>query len=1162
MSAPPLKTGKSVRAAVDQINENISNAVPELVLLLITLQDRCTPPPPTTASSVEAVAKSADVLAGIAEQLAKTEYTKWPTVQAEINAAAREVADNARGLRKAMADLGRGDLAAGYTRLMESTRVIGGTCIKVLAVVYGASFSRMNLQFKLADEEVAALDTRAAESAPKKFVEDLSKAVTDGNQLAAFIRQQADAEDSEVVQKDLRDAADMLERAGDDVIARCNEFTSDFGDPERQAADRELANYRKALSDAMRPVHDRERELADQTAAALRAAGKRVAAVPRTGRTAVPQSADVRRGDGLGGEFEAQRAALQALDDLVGQGRQAEAAQQAKAIAARQPALLDEARRAASGSGDPRRSRDVENACTELERLLPEVIVGTKHALQDRNAQPELDRKVAEMDDALSRAAPPLPPRGSSGMRPEDFARQMDDIANAIHVPPEQQTALNADRLADNYAAVGPRASSGDRPGVAEATRAIAEGQPALIAEARREAAACGDPRTQDEVAEACRSLDQLGPRQAGAGKQLLDDPHSPEKRAECDRNARAARTALDCISDALCPPPELAAGDAEREVRKAMEDYKRALGTNDPRQTKRAYENLDPKLVDLRNNAELVALAEDPTKAKQARDAVRNLNERINAMRGAEQAFERDPSARNRAEAERRLKELQDALDELDRLIDIASKAPAERLKHELDLMQAASDRRDAPGATKHAKEAATIQPAVIETAHDIAGKAKSPETRKRADQIAKDLEAMLPETLQSLKEALKGPQGQLTQADDELRDNVQEMKDKITELEGLADAGTRKGDAAAAIARAHYAADALAKAAKANDGAGAQKASQALKAAGADLRRAQANKPPGWAANPELVSAALDDFDKLSKEALSASPAVGRGDRNANQKTTDSARAVHEPLDRLWDLLNGDKAPAAHARDRIKGLAAHARKCAAEGKPLDLEALLRASKELADSLLRFSDAARTAACRDNDMSGGAGAAGKDLLDLVDRTERGRGGSASSGAQGAASGGGRVAQEISRVANEIDTAVARHKREVSNAQSCGCIDVSALTDAMKRLAEAARNGQREHLVVTAREIAALIAKICAELEAVADRCRDPRFKDRIKRSLMALRNFSVQLKIVAAVKAATKEGECGEVDEQVICVVNSIGISLNESLVAVQNSKKAGLMK
>ena len=73
-------------------------------------------------------------------------------------------------------------------------------------------------------------------------------------------------------------------------------------------------------------------------------------------------------------------------------------------------------------------------------------------------------------------------------------------------------------------------------------------------------------------------------------------------------------------------------------------------------------------------------------------------------------------------------------------------------------------------------------------------------------------------------------------------------------------------------------------------------------------------------------------------------------------------------------------------------------------------------------------------------------------------------------------------------------------------------------------------------------------------------RCSDPEERDKLIRSYQALRNYSVQLKILASVNAATSSLDINEKkkeDNQMVVLAQSIGKLLSETIKTVEAAQK-----
>jgi hypothetical protein len=74
----------------------------------------------------------------------------------------------------------------------------------------------------------------------------------------------------------------------------------------------------------------------------------------------------------------------------------------------------------------------------------------------------------------------------------------------------------------------------------------------------------------------------------------------------------------------------------------------------------------------------------------------------------------------------------------------------------------------------------------------------------------------------------------------------------------------------------------------------------------------------------------------------------------------------------------------------------------------------------------------------------------------------------------------------------------------------------------LQKLAKAARESNREQILLSGRTINALIIAYQADLKRIIDSCTDPVRKDVLIRNGRVMRNYGVQLKILCSVKAST----------------------------------------
>merc|ERR1711916_268723 len=145
--------------------------------------------------------------------------------------------------------------------------------------------------------------------------------------------------------------------------------------------------------------------------------------------------------------------------------------------------------------------------------------------------------------------------------------------------------------------------------------------------------------------------------------------------------------------------------------------------------------------------------------------------------------------------------------------------------------------------------------------------------------------------------------------------------------------------------------------------------------------------------------------------------------------------------------------------------------------------------------------------------------------------------------------------EKIGAVADHVEEAALGRGRANTAMRSLIQSDVTTtltgrIIEELRKMAVAAKNNQRQQLLVSARTISQLIQEIWKELRKLSGKCQplsDPwiaHTQDRIIKNGQALRNYATQLKILASVKAASSEPD-SDADDQLITVIRSLGSSL-----------------
>lgn len=146
--------------------------------------------------------------------------------------------------------------------------------------------------------------------------------------------------------------------------------------------------------------------------------------------------------------------------------------------------------------------------------------------------------------------------------------------------------------------------------------------------------------------------------------------------------------------------------------------------------------------------------------------------------------------------------------------------------------------------------------------------------------------------------------------------------------------------------------------------------------------------------------------------------------------------------------------------------------------------------------------------------------------------------------------------ESLKQVANDIRAAVApvTETANATGATANSAVASSAtnsLATELERLAMAAQHNKRQDVLVCGRTISALVTQLYESLRQTAKESTNPLVQDKLYKSSQALKNFAIQLKILASVKAASNVDD-SDADEQLGTLTRALGAALGEGLKAV----------
>eukprot|EP01120_Amphizonella_sp_Union-15-10_P015102 TRINITY_DN7654_c0_g1_i4.p1 TRINITY_DN7654_c0_g1~~TRINITY_DN7654_c0_g1_i4.p1 ORF type:complete len:653 (-),score=205.77 TRINITY_DN7654_c0_g1_i4:90-2048(-) len=129
----------------------------------------------------------------------------------------------------------------------------------------------------------------------------------------------------------------------------------------------------------------------------------------------------------------------------------------------------------------------------------------------------------------------------------------------------------------------------------------------------------------------------------------------------------------------------------------------------------------------------------------------------------------------------------------------------------------------------------------------------------------------------------------------------------------------------------------------------------------------------------------------------------------------------------------------------------------------------------------------------------------------------------------------------VAEVAIEVKKSVVKHK---------GNKESKDVADALQELANAARAGKRQQMIVSGRAISAHIQQFIKQLKDLSDRVasKNPMYQDRLIRYTHTLKNYATQMKIMISVKASSIERDA-DADESLASITRGLGQMMTEAL-------------
>eukprot|EP01128_Nolandella_sp_AFSM9_P008029 TRINITY_DN45_c1_g1_i1.p1 TRINITY_DN45_c1_g1~~TRINITY_DN45_c1_g1_i1.p1 ORF type:complete len:1121 (+),score=413.38 TRINITY_DN45_c1_g1_i1:168-3365(+) len=1053
-------------------------------------------------------------LAKIARELASADYADFAEISSEILEASDAVDEATGGMDKAILELGNSttDRKQSWNLLVDSCRVMSGKTIRLLQIVYGADLKRLQLTADQLMNDLGNINTNNLKdpSNQQDFANQIQPLVGKALKLANYVKDRADDNDSPFSRDLLKKASDDLREAANNVIAAGN---AALQNPElAPQVDEALGNLRRAIGDAQNLVDETSTDgnpklnALEKLAPAL---DRAIAAVK-----AVPPASD------KGGEpyKAAEKEVREAVGDVV-----------------RKLKLNPKTKRQAGDVDDGLKTQLLKARRAQAGGSRPELDDATKWLLDALNGLYHVDDdKPKHNPDDLN-----------------EFQKALQNLRKTVNpddLYPNKKVDDAWDRLNNNVKGLRKAVNDQD-PGLGTHNLKDMWGNGNDLAQKiKDEKPVHPTPRYIRQEKASDDMLKDLLPNVIRKGKPAMVDPN----------DAGAAEDLLD-----------------------ALRRLRRGMGRMEPKDEKDMRDNWADLLANLKKVRDKAEKGEPVDEGLEAiKNALKNL--RRGAERRALQRpdnkeailgpmkelddlgdrFKGEAKAADLPAMDKTIPEMEDAWNRLNKAANAESVGAIQDLEDAMEDVMASADLASAPRLVSAAKD--TLQK--LDVVDDLVKTLADPASRAKADQAMAEIRPGIKDFIAAAREAVKNPDDR--KLVDQTADVLNRLKKPIADLKEAFDPQSRDRLIEGAGAAVKRALEALRKANESGD-------PKAIREALQDLKEALAYYNG-------LINGTVDDLadtgrkkilEHEKKGAIDLEKDVARADPLDKEGITRMLDSVPAAVDDFLGALRNDEVD-----DAVKGgaLANHlaAEFGALDGDDMDLGDLLGTAGTLS-SLLRGmvkgnGDLAEALGADESKLTDTAKAA--IAFDRSLRKLEGNEPEEETVEEVSLAPPAPPASVVSDIADDIFekgditsdnvedlmSAVAYQIHEQAKSVSA---EADAIAAALQKLAKAAREGQKQEMLLAAREVAAHINAFCKELatlgKSLPGKNRHQLMEaDRLIRASQGLRTFGTQLKILTSVKAASIE-ENRDNDESLSTITTNLGNVLTQALTGMASVQK-----
>lgn len=1110
----------SVAQIVRGIIDDLSDGVSDLVLIVVIMAEQNAPVPEPLPNASSIVNQTANTLANIARELAKTDYVDFAEIVKEINEASAEVEVGTQTMEKAMSALqSNGDRKTGWNGLVDACRVMSGNTIKLLQIVYGADLKRLQLT---ADDVLNSIDGVVKPSNlrdkgnQQKFVDDMGTVVTGAVRLAELIDKKADDCDDGFgrdklrnIAKELMDLVREVTQAGNEALANPDANSGLF--------EQKLKELQDKIRRAKRAVYDAE--TTPPSVAKLQGLGPLIKAI----KSVEDLNKDGRKGPGY------ERAKKAVVDDLSPIIRQLKIGPKKDRI-----------------DGDR-----VEQSLADLLKNL-------------RKSGPGVDKDVEDSTKWLLDALNNLRKKQEGGSASKD---DLDEFNNALGNlkklltgmvnRPQDKEQMASDQFKDSLGLIKRAAKDGDTDKVPQHLRNGVNNAKNFANQLRENAK--NDPHNAPRMNQTAENIEMNLPflvnkSKAALGSGLKDGDDLNDMLAALRRLQRAT-----AMND---PNADRDLNDHWQKILDAIRKAREGLDKGNKQDQEDGLRNLRDALAGLRRCGD--RLAENHPNRREIDEPMHNIRNMLDKYGDLIRAAGNgDKSARQ--DLDKIPPELNIQYQRLDNATKNSALRPIQAVCDAINKVQGSVDAGNQETFTPNAKELFTS----VQDLGNHIDTLPTP-TKNKLREHNEKLTPLMKTYIQTARESMKNPEdSNLVEA---ANNAAERLRVPLYEMKKIIDQDGKDRDVEAAGAEVKRCLAELKDALASGDKDRIREALENLRNA-MDRYNNMANDHTEKVEDPHKKRALGDALKDVRNSNMDIRALNDPNDKNRMKEVADSTNDAIENFlttvrnDNADDIIRG----AAIANNLVASLANQ------NLDELDLSDLLGTADSLS-ALLRglmgdpnmTQETARKLGTNANDVSATARAAREldEVLARIDRREKRFAPEASikpvelppvdlTIVSAPDSAFKKFDLKSVTKIEDIISGIAYEIHEKAKALS-GEADSVAM--ALARLGDAAREGNKTELLKASKEAALHLAALCKKFQELANSIpgntpQERRIKDQLLRSAQGLRDMATQLKILCAVKAASIEDNKDN-DGALTTIVRNLGTMMLSGLDAMAISK------